>query len=321
MKSLSKKAITVTSIFLLLFIVGELCLRYFLGLANAPLYYASNEYEYIVCPNQDGYRFGNHYHYNSYSQRSEEPDSTKTILLGLGDSVLFGGVQTDQDSLATSIFTREMPGMQMLNISAGSWGPDNCAAYLRKFGLFGAKGLYLLVSSHDAYDNMNFQPVVGVHPSYPDKQYTLAWGELIDRYLLPRILPPPDKKYLYLDPDEKVLGGIRKDGEAFNPGFDELLDIARKTGIPLIVELHADASELAKGVYNEQGQEIIDWAKAHDVPLIKELDHAFTKDDYRDGIHLSAKGQRKVAGLMMREIGGIDLLQFRLSKIILRDSK
>ena len=43
----------------------------------------------MACPNQDGYRFGNHYHYNSYQQRSEEPDSTKKIVLGLGDSVLF----------------------------------------------------------------------------------------------------------------------------------------------------------------------------------------------------------------------------------------
>lgn len=38
----------------------------------------------------------------------------------------------------------------MLNISAGSWGPDNCAAYLKHYGLFGAKAMSLLVSSHDA---------------------------------------------------------------------------------------------------------------------------------------------------------------------------
>lgn len=297
MKLLTKKAITIAFIFLSLFVASELCLRHFLGLANAPLYYASNEYEYIVCPNQDGHRFGNHYHYNSYSQRSEEPDSTKTIILGLGDSVLFGGIQTDQDSLATSIFTRET-GMQMLNISAGSWGPDNCAAYLKKFGLFGAKAMFLLVSSHDAYDNMDFQPVVGVHPSYPDKQYFLAWGELMDRYLLPRILPPPEHNSLHISPDQKALEGIHKNGKEFNSGFNQLLTIAKQASIPLIIELHPDTFELAKGKYDEQGQEIIDWAKAHDITLIKELDHQFTKEDYRDGIHFNEKGQRKVAKLM-----------------------
>lgn len=298
MKSKKKIFIGLLVLLLTVFVTGEVLLRQFLGLAHAPLYYASSEYEYMACPNQDGMRFGNHYHYNSYSQRSDEPDSTKTIILGLGDSVLFGGVQTDQDSLVTSIFTRET-GMQMLNISAGSWGPDNCAAYLKKFGLFGAKAMFLLVSSHDAHDNMNFMPVVGVHPSYPDKQYFLAWGELLHRYALPRILPPPIKKYLHnnLSPDQKVLNGIgiHKDGKVFNPGFDELLSIAGEAGIPLVVYLHADSNELAEGKYNEQGTEIISWAEAHGVTLIKELDYRFTKEDYRDGIHINEKGQRKVA--------------------------
>lgn len=275
---------------------GEIALRSFLGLANAPLYYASNEYEYMACPNQDGHRFGNHYHYNSYSQRSEEPDSTKKIILGLGDSVLFGGVQTDQDSLATSIFTQET-GMQMLNISAGSWGPDNCAAYLKKFGLFDAKAMFLLVSSHDAHDNMDFQPVVGTHPSYPNKQYALAWGELLDRYLIPRVFP---KKKKEADPDQKVLDGIgiEKNGKVFNPGFDQLADMAKQANIPLYVYLHADLQELKEGKYNEQGQEIIDWAERNNINLIKELDFHFSESDYRDGIHINAAGQRKLAEIM-----------------------
>lgn len=100
-------------------------------------------------------------------------DSTKTIVLGLGDSVLYGGVQTDQDSLAISIFS-SLTGYQMLNISAGSWEPDNCAAYLKHFGTFNAKAIFLVVSSHDAHDNITHQPVVGIHPSYPNKQYTCA---------------------------------------------------------------------------------------------------------------------------------------------------
>ena len=155
----------------------------FYGFANAPLFEESIAYEYIAKPNQDMMRFGNHIHYNSYSQRSDEPDTTKVIILGLGDSVINGGVQVDQDDIATSLFTKET-GMQMLNISVGSWGPDNCAAYLRENGLFGAKAMFLVVSSHDAHDNINHQPVVGVHPSYPDKQYPLAWAELLDGNVL-----------------------------------------------------------------------------------------------------------------------------------------
>lgn len=250
----------------------------------------------MVCPNQEGSRFFNHYKYNSYSQRSDEPDSTKTIILGLGDSVIFGGIQTDQKDLATSVFTAET-GMQMLNISAGSWGPDNCAAYLKEKGLFRAKAMFLLVSSHDAHDNMDFQPIVGVHPAYPDKQYKLALWELMDRYVMPRVFK---KKSTEPDPDQKVAQGvgIKKGGMVFNSGFDELKAIADSADIPLVVYLHADLDELKKDKYNEQGMEIIDWTKKNKVTLIKELDYNFTEKDYRDGIHINAKGQRKLADIM-----------------------
>ena len=278
----------------------------FYGFANAPLFEESIAYEYIAKPNQDMMRFGNHIHYNSYSQRSDEPDTTKVIILGLGDSVINGGVQVDQDDIATSLFTKET-GMQMLNISVGSWGPDNCAAYLRENGLFGAKAMFLVVSSHDAHDNINHQPVVGVHPSYPDKQYPLAWAELLERYVLPRVLPR--KKTTEPDPDQKVLRaiskdgtGIKKDGVVFNPGFDELKVMADKASIPLIVYLHADQEELKQGRYNEQVEEVIEWAEKNEVTFVRELDYEFTSQDYRDGIHLSKSGQRKLADIMKKLI-------------------
>lgn len=233
MKNNYKIRITFTVVIIILAGVEGILRVY--GLCNAPLYQVSDKYEYIVCPNQEGTRFFNNYKFNSYSQRSDEPDSTKIIILGLGDSVLFGGIQTDQNDLATSIFTRET-GIQMLNISSGSWGPDNCAAYLKEKGLFGAKAMFLLVSSHDAYDNMDFKPVVGVHPSYPKEQYSLALIELFDRYLLPWVFK---NKKTELDPDQKVAYGIRinKGGQGFNLGFDELKAMADSVKIPLVVYL------------------------------------------------------------------------------------
>jgi hypothetical protein len=66
----------------------------------------------MTCSNQDGYRFGRHFHFNSYGQRNEEPDSTIIVVLGLGDSVLFGGMMIDQDSTAIYIFNK-MKGMQI----------------------------------------------------------------------------------------------------------------------------------------------------------------------------------------------------------------
>lgn len=286
-------------------IAGEICLREFWGMCDAPLYKESDKWEYMACPNQDGYRFGNHYHYNSYQQRSEEPDSTKKIVLGLGDSVLFGGMMTDQDSTSPYVFNRMCPDMQMLNISADSWGPDNCAAYLKHYGLFGAKAMFLLVSSHDAHDNMDFRPVVGKHPSYPDRQYWCAWAELIDRYVLPRTIgrwfANED------DPDAAVLKSIdgtdiKKGGMAFNPGFAQLKEMADSAGIPLYVCLHADQNEVSAGKYNEQGQEIIKWCKANGIMPILELKEGLTLDMFRDGIHTNEKGQRFEAEVMKKYI-------------------
>lgn len=183
----------------------------------------------------------------------------------------------------------------MLNISAGSWGSNNCVAYLKEKGLFTARSLFWVVSSHDAYDNMDFRPVVGVHPSYPDRQYLLAWGKLINRYLLPRLFPAKKES---MNLDRQVLAGIYKDGKTFNSGFDELKFIADSVGIPLIVYLHAEQSEMQEKEYNEQGNLIIAWGKENGVRLVKELDYPFTVDDYRDGIHLNKNGQRKLAIIM-----------------------
>lgn len=212
---------------------------------------------------------------------------------------------TDQDSTSSYVFNRMCPDMQMLNISAGSWGPDNCAAYLKHYGQFGAKAMFLLVSSHDAHDNMDFSPVVGKHPSYPDHQYWCAWAELIDRYVLPRTIGRWFAKED--DPDAAVLKSIdgtdiKKGGMVFNPGFAQLKEMADSAGIPLYVCLHADQKEVSTGKYNEQGQEIIKWCKANGVNPILELKEGLTQDMFRDGIHTNEKGQRFEAEVMRKYV-------------------
>lgn len=280
----------------------ELILRFAFGLCNAMLYKPSDAYEYIAAPNQNRYRMGAHIQINSYSQRCEEPDSTKVRVLGLGDSVLFGGTTTDQEDLASSIFSEET-GMQMLNISAGSWGPDNCAAYLREKGVFGAKAMVLVCSSHDAYDRMSHVPVVGLYPNYPDKQYRWAIGELMDRYVLPGVTLYWKKTKRKLDPDETVVKQVEnavvqpKSSMEYpvNEGFDELKEIADSVGIPLFVYLHAEKGEVMCGEYNVMGKAIIVWLEKNKIRWMKGIDAGESVEMYRDGIHLNEKGQRHLA--------------------------
>lgn len=304
----------VTILFLL-----ELLLRFVFGFCDAVLYRSSEAYEYIAQPNQHRYRFFAHIDYNSCSQRSAEPDSTKKIVLGLGDSVIFGGTMIDQDNIATTLFTKET-GMQMLNISAGSWGPDNCAAYLREKGTFGATAMILVCSSHDAYDVMSHVPVVGVYPNYPVRQYRLALWEVADRYLLPCVRAWMGRVQL-ADPDAQVVlkmkneegrmkneerrvknEGVALKSSTFNPGFDQLLEISREKHIPLMIYLHPELGELQERQYNAAGQLIVEWAREHDVRLVKGIATGETPDMFRDVIHFNEKGQRHLADIMEKMI-------------------
>lgn len=299
-----RKVYIIVSLCLIVFV--ELILRYVFGFCDAVLYQPSPAYEYIAQPNQHRYRFFSHIDYNSYSQRSDEPDSTKTIVLGLGDSVIFGGTMLDQDSIATTLFSKET-GMQMLNISSGSWGPDNCAAYLKEKGTFGAKAMVLVCSSHDAFDVMSHIPVVGIYPNYPDEQYKLAIWEVVDRYLLPRIKVYFSGKQL-LEPDAQVVEkvksdeGVAKKALNFDPGFDQLLQISEEKHIPFFIYLHPEVSEVMSRKYKKGGLMIMEWAKTHHVELIDGLNEGVTVDIYRDVIHLNEKGQRNLANSLKKMI-------------------
>lgn len=299
------KFIGATVISLLFLVAVELILRYCFGFCDALLYRLSDKYEYIAQPNQTRHRFGARLLTNSYSQRSEEPDSTKVKVLGLGDSVIFGGGWMDHDSLATTLFSNEM-GMQMLNISAGSWGPDNCVAYLKEQGTFGAKAMVLVCSSHDAYDGMSFTPVVGVYPNYPDSQYKLAMREAIDRYMIPYIKAKTNTKQ-YADPDAEVAKRaadrqVIQKSPYFVKGFDDLKHIADSLSVPFMIYLHAEQGELKQYRYNDMGQQIILWADSARVSLINGINEGERPEMYHDAIHFNERGQRHLADVLKKYI-------------------
>jgi len=281
-------------------VVVEIFLRNYYGFCDTVIVQEDPDYEYIAQPNQNRYRFRHHVRYNTLSMRSEEVDTSANIILGFGDSVINGGVQTEQDSLATSILSDELSEtvgrkIQFLNISMGSWGPDNCFAYLRKHGNFGAQGIYLFVSSHDAYDNMNFEKIVGVNESFPNTQYKSAIAELLIRYIIPRLG--------IFQGGTNDLGINKKiENSTFNPGFDSFFAYSKENNIPLTLYLHAELSELEANSYNDQGQEIIRFAEANNIRLIKDLDLGLQSSEFRDDIHINSSGQRKLAARVLKNL-------------------
>ena len=290
----------------LLLLCTELILRFCFGFCDAVLMKEDLAFEYIAQPNQNRYRFRNHIKYNEYSMRSDSVKESSVKILGFGDSVINGGSLTDQDSLATTKLSKSLSSLwdkdvQVLNISAGSWGPDNCAAYLNKYGDFNAKLVLLVVSSHDAYDNINFEKIVGVNPSFPDKQCKVALWELLTRYIIPKFSKQGYSSEL----------GINKQiaGSKFNTGFEKIYNHCAERNIPMIIYLHPDKSEVAQHKYNAQGNEIIKFAKGNNVILVQELDLGITEADFRDDIHPNDAGQRKMFNNLYAQIKEMKILE------------
>tara|TARA_R110000751_G_scaffold1474_11_gene5597 strand:- start:558 stop:1490 length:933 start_codon:yes stop_codon:yes gene_type:complete len=287
-------------------IATELILRLGFGFCDTVLFMSDPDFEYIAQPNQDRHRFGNHIVYNELSMRAEPIDTYALKILALGDSVLNGGVLTDQDSLATSLLSNKLSSqlnrkIQVLNVSAGSWGPDNAYAYLEKFGDFNSRLLVMVFSSHDYNDNITHEEVVGNHPSYPNKQYPLALLEVIDRDIIPRVnrLLPKDINNSRSIDNELM---INKNGKNMNTGFEDIVNYANSKNIPLIFFLHPEREELNNGVYSERGKSIIKFYEDQNIPVIKLLERDYKTSYYRDQIHLNESGQRHLAKVMREEI-------------------
>ena len=179
-----------------IFVSLELFARYGLGLGTPPLSVVHPTIEYLYKPDQDVYRFGNHFIVNHYGMRSRDFSAHKSDLaeyrvMVFGDSVVNGGNLTDHANLATTMLESRLSDrlkrpVIVGNISAGSWGPGNWLAYGKEYGFFDADCVILVISSHDAEDNPTFEPL---NPNtHPTEKPLLALSEAVFRYL-PRYLP------------------------------------------------------------------------------------------------------------------------------------
>ena len=282
----------------LIFFLIEFYLRFYWGFCDNFLFCTDENYEYVLKPNQNAKRFRSILITNKYAMRSEEVRSGAIKILGFGDSVLNGGVLTSHDELATTILSKGISAainkdVQFLNISSPSWGPDNAFAYLEEKGNFDAELIILFVNSHDVYDNMSFRKVVDVHPSFPSKNYKCALYELMHRYLLPRL-----KAFLKGEVYSHAQYEYESNSHVFNTGFQNFYDYTQIHNTPFVIYLHADLSELQQGAYSKQGQLIIEFAKAHQIPLIEVINHGLKETHYRDKMHLNARGQSQMARIV-----------------------
>lgn len=278
-------------IFLFIALVAIEAILRLIGFGQVPCYHSSRVYEYALKPNQHVYRFGNHFNTNSFGMRSPEVVKGFKHILKFGDSVLNGGVATDQSELASSLLqnalAQKYDSVQVLNISAGSWGPDNAFKWMTENGDFHAAMIVLVFSSHDWTDHMTFRDVVGRVPFYPKNEPKLAISDAIS-WVFSRYFE--EVKW-----DEiPILPNISPEQLKYTSGWPDFINYADSANIPVIVYHHADRNEFENQEWNAKGKALELFLNHHKVNHISGFDSGFTESDYRDEIHPNASGQAKI---------------------------
>ncbi|MBL7883941.1 MAG: hypothetical protein JNL69_07710 [Bacteroidia bacterium] len=277
----------------------ELFARFYLGLGCPPLYIEDKDYEYIYAPNQHVKRFGNRIITNEFSMRSKPLSKNDKIrILKIGDSIINGGAQTDQDSLASSILESRLSAsfhdsIRVLNVGANSWGPDNAFAYIKKNGHFDASMIVLVFSSHDLHDLMHFQKVVGKYTAWPDKKPFCALSDGFFKYFMPLMKSKLIENYNEYDEFESL-----KLANEINPGWESFFNYSKEHTIELLVYLHPTKQEVLSAEYDKNGKQLIQMFEANHIGYILGLNSKMDESCYRDFIHLNNKGQKKLASAL-----------------------
>lgn len=279
---------------------GEIIARTVVGLGDPPLFEPDSRIEYLNKPGTYS-RFHHAIHINKWSMRSPEfaerkPDSNELRVLIVGDSVVNGGASLSDEEVATFLLAQKLErasGRKVVvaNIAAGSWGPPNQLAYLQRFGTFDADALIVVWSSHDAWDVPTFAPLGSESPT---ARPVSALGELLSRYILPRLAPPAETaKSPTVEQADVSLRAARS-----------ILELARARHIPAGVILHATQKEQGKA--DVEGLTLLRAVASSEGALVRESATVLGPEAskgrvlFRDDIHPNADGQAALADLYFR---------------------
>ena len=313
-----KKSIISVFAILIIFGIAEIIARSY-GLGAPPLSRLHPNIEYYFKPSQDLNRFLNRIFINEYGMRSEDidvsrPSDLQRRIAVFGDSVVFGGSQVDQDLIATSILQKRLRedghAAEVLNISAGSWGPGNWRGYAKTYGFFDATDILLVISSHDATDNPSFAPL---NPNtHPKQNPPFALYELLSRYFRPaRVWHQLIGRRLRASPGagsgESAIGSGEGDtrSEALRIGLADLsgfLNKAKESGARVAVVQFWDRREVESGQPGFGHSQIMELLSSRDIPTVQSLDSFRAcsdnpaRDLFVDGIHpYTLEGQECLA--------------------------
>jgi lysophospholipase L1-like esterase len=289
----------------------EGALRLAFGFGHPLLYAADVHTGYLPAPSQKVRRFGASIHINRFSMRSDDIDAAKpsatTRLLFIGDSVTFGTTYVDQSEIFTELIQRGLrarcPGpVEVLNASAGGWAPENEYQYLASRGTFGASIVIFVLNTNDLAQP--FAPLE-ISPQFPISNPRTALGEVLERYVAPRLVAGIRTTDPGSLPSSEPEGRIEA---RVLTALSAAHSLARLNGAAfLIIFSPTDDVKLKTPAWEEAIAGLRSWADREQVPLV-DLTAPYrsrSRDEvYFDGIHLRPSGHRIVAAELLKRVDG-----------------
>jgi hypothetical protein len=317
--------LTILGIAFGLFLLVEAGLRWRFGLGNPLVYLPDQEIGYLIAPNQRTRRNGNLIEINQYSMRSASiekvpSDSTLRILL-IGDSIANGGWWTDQENTISSLMMKSLSSidilknkkLEVLNVSANSWGPMNELAYLQKFGSFNSQVIVQMINTDDLFATQPTSLQIGRDRNYPQTKPPLAIVEVFQRYLL-KSQPIPELIALQNQEGDRVeenLAAISKI-QAF-AAVNNCLYLLLMT--PLKRELGEPGSRDYEVIARQQ---LVDFTQAQGITYIDFLplfnSHPDPHSLYHDHIHINFLGNQFLNGVVEQEL--LEMLQQKSIELV-----
>ena len=308
----------------------ELGLRWVLGLGTPPLYVGDEKTGYRLKPNQSIRRFGNRIQINEYSMRGgglAAPGTTLRVLV-LGDSIVNGNWWTDQqDTLTERLSLRLRKGLpprvfeglvqdaeakqeagrsrpiEVLNVSANSWGPRNELGYVEQFGVFNSQVLVLVINTDDFFSKPPTSVPVGLDPNYPDQSPGLAWIELIQMLL-------PSQRDPILTEIERESGDVIAKNLRAIAQIQAIALANQMTFMVVITPLKREVVPNTQRDYERKARERLkNLTQDLQIPFVDVLEEFRAVGDpdslFRDNIHLSIDGNERVSEAIAQRLQSI----------------
>ena len=294
------------------FLTAELVARYALELGDPVLMQAHPTIEYLAKPDQDVRIYGKRHRINALGMRSDDPpppDVEAIRVLVLGDSVINGGRQTDHEQLATTLAQRalhEKLGREVWigNASAGSWGPANWRAYVETFGTLDANLAVVVVSPHDVWDVPTFDPqfAAQLQTRRPRSAAWVAAREIWARFGFADADAEIDNPNDLQRPPPAVVSPDAESRRAAEQSFADLLARFADEGVPAVVIYFPEADTDER--HDQVRQRLRDIATHGNARFVDLCDHVLTDEPlsnpaYRDRMHPSDEGQRRLASVIV----------------------